>query len=258
MYPTDMTNSQWEVMEDILNDQRKRKYSFRSIIDGIFYLKKTGCQWRLLPKEYPPYESCYYYFRKWKNDGTWKMINKSVVELFRVKQNRSASPSVGMVDSQSVKCSEWGGEAKGFDGQKKVKGRKRHIIVDTLGCILAVVVHAANQHDSKGAVPLFKELFVQRYNRMVKIIGDKAYRGDIRTIAAIFYGWVIEVFELAQLKPELEQPKKFIPIPQRWKVERTFAWCHWDRRLSKDFEKSTTSSESMIYVANIHRLIRKF
>lgn len=251
MYPTDLTDSQWKVIEDILNDQRKRKYSLRYILNGIFYLKKTGCQWRMIPKEYPPHESCYYYFRKWKFDGTWKKINKAMVELFRVKNKKEASPSVGIIDSQSVKCSEWGVLEKGFDGKKQVNGRKRHIVVDSLGCILAVIVHAANQHDSKGAVPLLKELFDHKYNRLVKIIGDKAYCGVIRQIAAICYGWCIQVFELPQIK-------KFVVIPQRWKVERNFAWCNWDRRLSKDYECDTSSSQTMVYISNIHRLLRKF
>lgn len=251
MYSTDMTDSQWEVMQDILNDQRKRKYSLRQILNGIFYLNKTGCQWRLLPKEYPPYQSCYYYFRKWKLNGMWKKLNKVLVQTFRQSLNREKSPSIGIIDSQSVKCSEWGVPDKGFDGNKRIQGRKRHIVVDTLGCVLAVVVHSANRHDSKGGILVLEELFNQKYYRLVKIIADKAYKGIIHYIAAVIFGWVIQVFELAQAK-------KFQVIPQRWKVERTFAWMHWDRRLSKDFECDPTSSQAMIYISSIHRVIRKF
>ena len=251
MYSTDLTDSQWEVMEDILNDKRKRKYSLREILNGVFYLKKSGCQWRLLPKEYPPYQSCYYYFRKWTKTGQWKAINKALNELYRLKNKRAASPSVGIIDSQTVKSSEWGVPDKGFDGHKKINGRKRHIVIDTLGCILAVVVHSANKHDSKGAILLLKELFDQKYNKIFKIIGDHAYRGIIHNIAAVFYGWMIEVFSWPLIK-------EFIVIPQRWKVERSFAWCNWDRRLSKDYECETDSAAAFVYISNIHRLIRKF
>ncbi len=251
MYSTDLTDSQWEVIQDILNDQRKRKYSLRQILNAIFYLMKTGCQWRMIPKDYPPYQSCYYYFQKWTMDGTWEIINKAIVELYRIKNNREASPSVGIIDSQSVKCSEWGVPEKGFDGKKQIQGRKRHIVVDTLGCILAVAVHSANRHDSKGGLWVLKELFNQQYHRLVKIIADQAYRGTIHDLTATLYGWVID---------NLETPrgKKFQVIPQRWKVERNFAWLNWDRRLSKDYECEPTSAQSIIYISNIHRLIRKF
>lgn len=251
MYSTDLTDSQWEVMEDILDDQRKRKYSLREIINGILYLNKTGCQWRLLPNEYPPYRSCFYYFRKWIREGIWQKINKGLNELFRVKNGRNSSPSIGIIDSQSVKSSEWGVPEKGVDGFKKVKGRKRHIVVDSLGCILAVVVHAANIHDSKGAVLLFKELSEQKYYRIITILADAAYRGEIKTIASLLYGWLIQVFTISD-------SKEFKVIPQRWKVERNFAWCNWDRRLSKDYECETDSAAAFVYISNIHRLIRKF
>jgi len=251
MYSTDLTDSQWEVMEDILNDKRKRKYSLRYILDGIFYLKKTGCQWRLLPKDFPPYEMCYYYFRKWTTSKKWQEINKAVTELFRVKNKKQASPSVGIVDSQTVKSSEWGVPEKGFDGNKKIKGRKRHIVIDSLGCVLAVIVHAANQHDSKGGIDLFKELFSLKYNRLFKIIGDGGYRGyQLFSTTALLFGWMVEIFTI-------NKSKEFVVIPQRWKVERTFAWFNWDRRLSKDYECETDSAAAFVYISNIHRLIKK-
>lgn len=255
MYSTDLTDSQWEVIEDILNDQRKRKHNLRDIINGIFYLQKTGCQWRMIPKEYPPYESCYYYFRKWKNTSVWKMINKCLVELYRIKQGKSSSPSVGIIDSQSVKSSEWGVPDKGVDGYKKIKGRKRHIVVDSLGNLLAVKVHAANRHDSKGALKLLEDLFSQAYNRLFKIIGDNAYKGELISICALLYGWIMEVVTIQEID---KKKNEFQVLPQRWKVERTFSWFNWDRRLSKDYECNTDSAEAMVYISNIHRLIRKF
>ena len=250
MYPTDLTDSQWEIMKDILDDQRKRKYSLRAIINGIFYLNKSGCQWRLLPKEYPPYRSVYYYLSKWIKNGTLERINKSLNQLYRKEQGKEESPSTGIIDSQTVKSSEWGVPEKGFDGNKKINGRKRHIVVDTIGCVLAVVVHAANQHDSKGARLLFKELFKQNYKRLITILADGAYRGEIRQTAAICFGWMIQIFTI-------NQSKNFQVIPQRWKVERNFAWLTWNRRLSKDYECEPKSAAAFVYISNIQRIIKK-
>lgn len=179
MYPTDLTDSAWQVIEEILAHKRKRKYPLRSVLNAILYLTKTGCQWRLVPNDLPPWPICYYYFWKWRTDGNWQKLNKALVERRRQKARHDGSPRVGVIDSQSrsadaVKCSEWGVVPKGYDGHKKVNGRKRHIVVDTLGLVLIVVVHAANQHDSPAARAVLTRLAEQGYERMSKILADSA------------------------------------------------------------------------------------
>lgn len=175
MYPTDLTDSAWQVIEEILSDKRKRKYSLKSIFNALLYVTKTGCQWRQLSNDLPPWPICYYYFWKWRNDGTRLRLNKALVEKRRLKAERKASASVGIIDSQSIKNSKWGVVPKGFDGNKKIQGRQRHIVVDTLGLILVVVVHAANQHDSPAAKIVLSRLMEQGYDRLSKILADSAY-----------------------------------------------------------------------------------
>ena len=179
MYPTDLTDSQWQVIEGILNDQRKRKHSLRSVFNAIVYVAKTGCQWRMIPQDLPYWQLSYYYFWKWRNEGRWETMNKALRELRRKKAKREASPSVAVIDSQSIKCSEWGVPRKGYDGHKKVQGRKRHILVDTLGLVLLAVVGAANEHDSKAARSVFPRLASLKYTRLTKILADSAYGKEL-------------------------------------------------------------------------------
>jgi putative transposase len=245
-----MTNSQWQVISEILKDQRKRKYSLRLIVEAIFYLSKTGCQWRLLPTCYPPSGICFYYYQLWTRNGKWAEMNRLLVEQYRVSQGRLASPSVGIIDSQSVKNSEWGVQEKGFDGYKRIQGRKCHIIVDTLGCVIGVKVTAANIPDSKVALQLCQQM--KAYPRV--LLADGGYQGK----------WIKQAQK--QLKMEVKVVKRnemhkntpFKPLPQRWKVERTISWLQWNRRLAKDYECDTASSETQIYIANIYRLLKKF
>ncbi len=247
-----MTNSQWQYISNILNDQRKRKYSLRAIIEGLFYLNKTGCQWRALPSCYPPYNICFYYYQLWTRTGKWASINRVLVESYRLSVGRLACPSVGIIDSQSVKNSEWGVPDKGFDGYKRIQGRKRHIVVDTLGCILAVKVTPANIPDSKVALDLCKQL--QPYQRLSTLLADGGYQGKWQKKAQTQMGITVKVVK----RNELHKNTPFKPLPQRWKVERTFSWLQWKRRLAKDFECDTTSSEAQIYIASIQRLLDKF
>ena len=245
-----MTDSQWEVIEEILGDQRKRKYSLRQILNALFYLNRSGCQWRMIPKEYPPYGICFYYYRKWSRDKTWERLNQALNRLVRLQAGRKSSPSVGVIDAQSVKNSERGVIDKGFDGNKKIQGRKRHIVIDTLGLILVAVVHPANIHDSKGAYGVLSRLKEMNYRRMKMILADQGYRGCLSIWVEQHCKWLLKI-----VKPVPED--RFSVIPMRWKVERTFSWLMWQRRLSRDFECMLDSAENQIYIANIYRCLRK-
>lgn len=251
MYSTNVTDSQWEVISFFFNVQRKRKYPLREIVNGIFYLTRTGVHWRLLPNDLPPYGIVHYYFRKWIKAGLWEQINQALVRKERVSNNREPSPSVGIVDSQSIKNRERGLLDKGFDGNKKIKGRKRHIVVDTLGLVLAVFVGAANEHDSKPAQTLLRKLSMIGWERLQTIIGDGAYEhlGD----------WLKEhlLWDLLVFKRSDTGKSVFQVLPQRWKVERTISWLMWYRRLSLDYEAYPETSETFVLLANIHRILKK-
>lgn len=253
MYSTDLTDSQWEVIEEILNDQRKRKYSLRVVMNALFYLLTTGCQWRMLPKEYPPYRLVHYYFRKWRDNGQLERINQKLNRNFRLSRGRKSSPSTGILDAQSVKNSEWGLPDKGYDGHKHIQGRKRQLIVDTLGLILAAFVHPANWHDSKGGFDVLERLKKQRYRRIKQIIADYGYRGSLINWAKEQFNWDLQI-----VKTHTRKNENFTPLPQRWKVERTISWLQWHRRLAKDYEAYPESSEAYIYLSNILRVIRNF
>lgn len=178
-YCTDLTDKQWQVIENLLDDKdRKLKHSLRSIFNGIFYLVKTGCQWRMLPCDFAPWNTVYYYYRKWKNNGFIEEVHEALRDMVRQQSGKYKSPSLVLIDSRSVKTSRNGGESRGIDGGKKTKGRKQHIITDTLDLILVVVIHAANIHDSKGAVDVISNL-KGRFPRLRKIVADGGYRGEL-------------------------------------------------------------------------------
>ena len=249
-YSTNLSDSQWMLLSGILNDNRNRKHSLRDIFNAIFYLLKTGCQWRMLPGCFPQWELVYYYFTKWKNFGIIEQINELIRNKIRKKAGRCESPSLACIDSQSIKTTRLGGEYRGFDGGKMIKGRKRHIITDTMGLLLAVVVHAANMHDSKGASDVIA-LLKDRFERLVKIVADGGYRGELIEKTKTKFGWILEIVLRS------DHSSKFTVIPQRWVVERTFAWFESYRRLSKDFEYLTDTSEAMIQFAMIKLMLNR-
>ena len=249
-YSSDLTESQWITILRIIEDKRKRKYSLREIFNAIFYLSKTGCQWRMIPKEFPCWKLVYYYFTKWKRDGTFDLINEVLRGFVRVKYEKHPEPTIGIVDSQSVKSTRSGCMERGFDGGKKVNGRKRHIVVDTLGLLLVVVVHCANQHDSKAAMKVFEKLNEHFYT-LKKIFADGGYRGELIERVGKKFRFVLEII----LRTNKE--KSFEILPKRWIVERTFSWFESYRRLGKDYEYNTDTAEDMIQIAMIKLMLNR-
>ncbi|AIZ63343.1 hypothetical protein PK28_05875 [Hymenobacter sp. DG25B] len=255
MYETDLTDSQWQVMEEILPVKRRRKYDLRLILNGLLYLTKSGCQWRLLPNDFPPYPLCFYYFRRWQQTGHWTRLNKVLVEQERQRAAPSghASPSVAILDAQSIKSSERGVPNKGFDGHKKIQGRKRQLIVDTGGRLLAVAVGPAHENDRVGGQSALQNLLTQGYTRLKLVLTDAGYAGrPLAEWAFRHAGWQLET------APGLSGSGGFTPQPVRWVVERSISWLHWDRRLSRDYECETKSAEAVLLLSSIRHLIRKF
>jgi putative transposase len=248
-YPSNLTDNQYDAILRIIGDKRKRRRSLKEIFDAIFYLLKTGCQWRQLPGDFPAWQSVYYYFRKWSRDGTFKKVHDYLRGLLRRRAGRDTSPSVGIIDSQSVRGT-YRGRDRGIDGGKKVKGRKRHIITDTQGLVLAVQVHPANHHDSKAAMGVIRQLKGE-FKRMKKIYADVGYRGELKDIVKQELKYTLKITLRS------DKSKQFKPLPKRWVVERTFAWWDAYRRLSREYEFKTRYEENMIYLAMIKLMVKR-
>ena len=252
-YPTDLSDEQWKLLETMLPPRehfgRKRSVNLREVFNALLYILRTGCAWRYLPHEFPKWTTVYYYFRLWRDSGWFVGVNDRLRRILRKQLGRDENPSAAIIDSQLVKTSEEGAGERGFDAGKKINGRKRHILVDTLGLLLAVKVHKASIQDRDGAKLLF-ETCRDRLPRLFLIWADGGYRGKLIAWVAINCLWLLEIVK------RNDAAIGFQVLPRRWVVERTFAWLSKQRRLSKDYERECQTSESWIYLAMVSVMLK--
>ena len=257
-YTTELTIEQYELLSTLLPPEtatgRPRTVNMMLVSQGILYVLASGCAWRLMPTEYPAYSTVYYYFRKWRNDGSWKQMHDRLVAWVRVAEDRNASPSVGSVDSQTVATAVMVSDTVGYDAGKKLKGRKRFTLVDTLGLLLMVKVVAANVPEREGAKQLLSDMKQEddRVPRLTRIWFDGGFSGpDFLHWVMDTCHWIVDVV----LRPN--GSKGFVLLPKRWTVERTYGWLHWCRRLNVDYERLPASAEAFIHIAMIRLMLRR-
>ncbi len=281
-YPTDLSDAEWSLLGPHLpaphRRGRPRLHSPREILDAVFYVLKSGCQWRMLPRGFPPWKTVFHYFRAWRLDGTWERMNRALRRRLREKLGREPEPSAGIVDAQSVKTTGVGGEQRGFDGGKKVRGRKRHILVDTEGLLVEARVHSAKVPDQDG-IRLLLGPARDRLPRLSYLWADAGYRGRGKDWAEEALGveveivnrspkpppekvlqiWAREWFKEGRQMDLSKLPKRpaFERLPRRWVAERTFAWISHNRRMSKDYERLCSAGEAFVHAAMARLMVRR-